>query len=236
VRQVRWILTALPAVALIACAEKSDTAAVPYLEQHVEEVPQWIADFDAGLADTGRAQRWREDQRRWSKMKQEYLAGLMAKRSKEIAASLANNPDIIRRLLSLRSRGAIGAEGVVPTMLEITPISDSTLEMRNVSHQPLHVTAWRTMGGAKGNLVTRCQLQARDADQNDVFDPQIAPGESVRYVAEWPVCNHVKKGSPLEFEIRRGKQLDWVSESRLPALLQVPADAVEEVLANRGVR
>jgi hypothetical protein len=236
VRHARWMLTALPALALMACAKKPDTAAVPYFEQHIEEVPQWIADLDAELADTGRAQRWREDQRRWSAMKKEYVDGLMAKRSKEIAASLANNSDIIRRLQSLRSRGAIGAEGAVPTMLEITPISDSTVELRNVSSQPLHINAWRTMGGANGKLVTRCELQARDAAHNNVFDPQIAPGESVRFGAYWPVCNHVKKGSPLEFEIRRGEELVWVSGSRLPALLQVPGDAVEEVLANRGAR
>jgi hypothetical protein len=230
------MLTALPALALMACAQKYDTAPLPYFEQHIEEVPQWIAGLDAELADTGRAQRWREDQGRWSTMKQEYVAGRMAERSKEIAASLANNPDMIRRLLTLRSRGAIGAEGALPTMLEITAIGDSTVELRNVSREPVHVTAWRAMSGANGKLVTRCELQARDANHDKVFDPQIAPGESLRFGADWPVCNHIKNGSPLEFEIRHGEQLVWVSGSRLPALLQVPADAVEEVLAHRGVR
>lgn len=61
-----WLFAAL---GLASCERPRDLLTRSFLEQHADEVPGWIAEMDATLADTGRAQRWRDAQRRWQEMK-----------------------------------------------------------------------------------------------------------------------------------------------------------------------
>jgi len=236
------VLFAIAAVVLVViavlagCARGRDVEEVDPAHRVDDAVVASVtAGYEAQLADTGRAQRWREEHQRWAE-KKSAINGEPVAANPEHAAAPA--PELIRgqegnrrlvlNVAQLRHRGAIGDDGEVPAWLRVASFGP-TLDVSNAGSEPLVVNVWRLFG--RGSSLRLCEMIAHDAKSSSIPRPELAPGQKLNYRNDTPrPCHNGSDENLLAFEIRRGDELVWLTRSRLPELLGVRADEVDALL------
>lgn len=217
--------------ALTACSGGTpDGARIERARAEAQEQAGYAAELDVLLSEGARAHRWREEHARWASMKAARIEEISAEREKEIIEVLAEHPALLEQLLELRRSGALAPPDRLPPALELIE-EKNRLGLRNASGSQMRVEASQLIANASGYPLGHCGFEFFVSRGQRNFGPDIAPGATVylRVSPAW-YCRHGDKKMPLEVVIWRGDTLVWITETRVPDLLHLPPESVEEAL------